>query len=261
MLTSRGILQNPLPLNNNRYDRAAALKNGGPFFGERMYRLEAVLYYEKMQEADTSHGLLKRAVENDCVYRQMTCPKVLTVAYLDTPEGGTKKPYLKELPWLHFSISHSDGLWMCVFAASEIGLDVQKKRDVKALSLAQRFFHPEEAAWVKEHGADDFFRIWALKEAYVKYTGKGFTGGMAYFSVIPRLLDFPQIPDADSSFLCGIRLEDEAAARRPSGAEQTLPAKRTKKQADLYIYEEELADGSPLAIIAGEAFFVSWRGL
>jgi len=95
------------------------------------------------------------------------------------------KPYFPAQPGLHFSVSHSGTLWACAFAASEIGLDVQEVRPVRAAALAARYCHAEEQAWLAAHGNTDeaFARLWAAKESVVKQRGTGIDHTFAEFSV------------------------------------------------------------------------------
>ena len=47
-------------------------------------------------------------------------------------------------------------------------------RDRRYVNMAKRFFHEKEADYVQEKAPyQRFFRVWAAKESYVKYTGKG----------------------------------------------------------------------------------------
>jgi len=87
------------------------------------------------------------------------------------------KPYLPDFPKIHFSLSHSGEMAMAAFADMEIGCDVeyQKRANEK---LAKRFFCPEEYAWMKESGdeleqKERFYRLWTLKESFVKAIGLG----------------------------------------------------------------------------------------
>ncbi|MCD8364885.1 MAG: 4'-phosphopantetheinyl transferase superfamily protein [Clostridiales bacterium] len=98
--------------------------------------------------------------------------------------GEYGKPYIEELPDVHFSISHSGGFWACAIGSAEVGLDLQEVKEVREEKLARRFFHPSEVEWLEEHGFDQFSRLWAYKESYVKYTGVGLRDGMDYFSVV-----------------------------------------------------------------------------
>ena len=41
-----------------------------------------------------------------------------------------------------------------------------------------------EVEWLEQHGYENFCRLWAYKESYVKYTGIGLVKGMDYYSVV-----------------------------------------------------------------------------
>ena len=82
-----------------------------------------------------------------------------------------KKPYFSDSD-IHFSVSHTDGLWVCAFAESEVGCDVQYRRKCENYSrLAERWFERNEADKVLTE--KDFFDIWSRKEAYAKLIGTG----------------------------------------------------------------------------------------
>lgn len=112
---------------------------------------------------------------------------------IDRKERG--KPYFPNQPGLHFSISHSGALWVCAFSGHPVGVDIQKhtkkrkesdeEAGVRLARMAERFFHPDEAAWVREHPCQRFFQIWAAKESYVKYTGDGIGAGFGRFCLVP----------------------------------------------------------------------------
>ena len=110
-------------------------------------------------------------------------PALLRVA---RREGG--KPYFPAVPELHFSVTHSGGLWLCAFGGAEVGLDLQRHAPRRSLqALSRRFFHPTENAFLSECGyaTADFYDIWSAKESYIKYTGEGLTRPLASFSVVP----------------------------------------------------------------------------
>ncbi|QIB69177.1 4'-phosphopantetheinyl transferase superfamily protein [Aminipila butyrica] len=98
-----------------------------------------------------------------------------------TPHG---KPYIEDFP-LYFSISHSGELWVCLVAEVEVGVDIQVPKPLPYEKLAKRFFTETEAAYIRQGGLEAFFQVWTRKEAYVKYTGLGFSGmGFSSFSVV-----------------------------------------------------------------------------
>lgn len=103
-----------------------------------------------------------------------------------TPFG---KPYLAEYPDVHISLSHAGNIAVCVFAGEEIGVDVQDHRPIgprRLMQIADRFFSPKERTLLHEAESDErpllFFRLWAAKEAYVKYTGKGMREDFSAFT-------------------------------------------------------------------------------
>jgi phosphopantetheine--protein transferase-like protein len=107
--------------------------------------------------------------------------------------GENGKPYLLNYPDLFFNLSHSKDVVVCVLSGQEIGVDVQKHVKVKE-NLAHRFFTAEEDAFLdtlkQEDGsigkdyAEWFFRLWSIKESYIKYTGKGMKQGLDTFEIL-----------------------------------------------------------------------------
>jgi len=65
-----------------------------------------------------------------------------------------------------------------------VGLDIQEKRGVDFMKLAERFFLDEEIEYVRGNGADAFYDVWVRKEAAVKYFDTGMLGDMKAFSVV-----------------------------------------------------------------------------
>jgi len=115
------------------------------------------------------------------------------------------KPFIKDIygadgsrfdiaPQFSFSISHSENIIVCAAAYFNIGVDCQKKSisDAdKCRKIAKRFYADVENEFLDtlesdEEYIDNFFEIWAKKEAYVKYTGRGIAEGMKNFSVADR---------------------------------------------------------------------------
>ena len=98
------------------------------------------------------------------------------------------RPYLEGADGLFISISHTGGMVMCSLSDVPSGVDIQKHVSMKA-DIAGRFFPEDEAAYLKSAGAseNDFFDLWCLHEAYVKYTGRGFSEGFKDISFIKAL--------------------------------------------------------------------------
>jgi 4'-phosphopantetheinyl transferase len=95
---------------------------------------------------------------------------------------------------LHFNLSHTHGLLvLAVTTGAEVGVDVEAMtREVEILALAERFFAPTEVALLRQcsgehserstHQRELFFRLWTLKEAYVKALGRGLSVGLDTFA-------------------------------------------------------------------------------
>ncbi|MCD8338227.1 MAG: 4'-phosphopantetheinyl transferase superfamily protein [Lachnospiraceae bacterium] len=91
--------------------------------------------------------------------------------------GEHGKPYLPDFPDIHFSLSHSHEMAMAVFADTEVGCDIEYQKQLNE-KLARRFFCPEEYAWMTEREDPKeqkirFYRLWTLKESFLKATGMG----------------------------------------------------------------------------------------
>ena len=106
-------------------------------------------------------------------------------------ENEFGKPFVANSTDIHFSLSHSGNILVCAVANSNIGVDCQiiDISDVsKCKKIAERFYSPKEKQFLSELSEVDyinsFFKIWAKKEAYVKYTGRGLSQGLSTFSVI-----------------------------------------------------------------------------
>ncbi len=105
------------------------------------------------------------------------------IGIAETEKG---KPYFADYPWIKFSIAHSGKMVGCVFADAEVGLDIQEKRACNHEKLIRRFHEKEQKKYYSLSGEDAetyFFRLWAAKEAYVKYTGYGLSEDFSSFYV------------------------------------------------------------------------------
>jgi len=101
-------------------------------------------------------------------------------------EGKYGKPYLKGRENVHFSISHSGGIAMCAFHDTEVGADIETVR-AAGEGVARRIMSEDE--WQAYNAAQKdmglFFKIWTLKEAFLKYSGTGI-GSLDVITVYPQ---------------------------------------------------------------------------
>lgn len=102
--------------------------------------------------------------------------------------GG--KPYLDNIPGVYFNISHTSGLVVCGIDDCEIGIDVERIRPYDR-RLMHRICTDEEMDYIYGGNRDGeqiqnerFFRLWTLKESYLKATGQGLAVPMQEISFI-----------------------------------------------------------------------------
>ncbi|GAA1375009.1 4'-phosphopantetheinyl transferase superfamily protein [Streptomyces beijiangensis] len=78
---------------------------------------------------------------------------------------------------VHFSLSHSGDICLLAFAASPVGVDVEKVTSPEVADEVGPTLHPRETAELRAYDAADrgiaFARVWTRKEAYLKGLGTG----------------------------------------------------------------------------------------
>ena len=112
--------------------------------------------------------------------------------------GENGKPYLPG--GIHFNLSHAGDLALCAVGAGALGCDIEQERAFD-LRVARRFFCPAETALLEAAGArrqELFFRLWTLKESYLKAVGKVLTRPLNTFCVtfendLPRLEGYADV--------------------------------------------------------------------
>lgn len=86
------------------------------------------------------------------------------------------KPSLAEFPEIKYNLSHADGIAVCLIADSECGVDCEGVRPYRP-NVVKRSFSENEKFLIENAPETErdllFFRLWTLKEAYVKAIGIG----------------------------------------------------------------------------------------
>lgn len=91
--------------------------------------------------------------------------------YISYGENG--KP---EIEGIYFNLSHSHEIAVCAVSDAPVGCDVEKieKRREK---VATHFFTSKEITYMdsllEKEKDDAFYRLWTMKESYMKMTGEG----------------------------------------------------------------------------------------
>ena len=97
------------------------------------------------------------------------------------------KPHLKNHPEIHFNISHCTGLVVCAFDSHPIGVDAELVGYFPEV-LIKRALSDSEKEMLRSSEGDEnlrltcFWRLWTLKEAYVKRTATGVDTDLKAFS-------------------------------------------------------------------------------
>ncbi len=96
------------------------------------------------------------------------------------------KPFLVHPPGYHYNISHAGDWVVCAFGNGPVGIDVEFMKPMD-LDIAGRFFSAQEVERLNRLEESEqlayFYRIWTLKESYVKAVGKGLSMPLDSFSV------------------------------------------------------------------------------
>jgi 4'-phosphopantetheinyl transferase len=88
---------------------------------------------------------------------------------------------------LHFSLSHTRGLVACAVGwPYALGVDAEAWLAVAPIELATRYFAPAENRLLAQldpaEQRSTFYRLWTLKEAYLKATGQGLAAELNSFA-------------------------------------------------------------------------------
>lgn len=144
--------------------------------GSRKQKVDHTSLLEKKKQTIAGEILAKKMIANH-----------LNVPYdsIKIIEAENGKPFAENLN-IHFNISHSENMVVCVVAETEIGIDIEKLRPIN-LKVAKRFCSYEELNYIFGFSPCDkdfcftenteiltrFFEIYTKKESIVKYNGNG----------------------------------------------------------------------------------------
>ncbi len=94
------------------------------------------------------------------------------------------KPYLPG-EGHHISITHSYGMVSVGISESEIGIDIEKRRNEKVLNIERKFIREDEAIWIPENEqkSDYLHIIWGIKEGLYKINGGNLWNFLHHYKV------------------------------------------------------------------------------
>jgi len=142
---------------------------------------------ERIKKFKFHEDYLRSLYGEICIRKVVSDTVGINPAEIIISRNGYGKPYIENVPDLHFNISHS-GKWVaCIISNNECGIDIEYIKDID-LKIAERFFHEDEYIFLMGKRGKErincFFELWTLKESYVKYNGKGLQIPLNSFGMI-----------------------------------------------------------------------------
>jgi 4'-phosphopantetheinyl transferase len=153
---------------------------------------DRLLTYVSDEKRDQIHRFYhfddsQRALIGNVLARYAICSK-LNIKNQDIVFGKNEygKPLLLNSFDIDFNISHS-GYWVaCAISNNSVGIDVEVAKAID-FEIAKRFFSKEENTALLRQPADErltyFYKIWTIKESYIKEEGKGLNIPLDSFTV------------------------------------------------------------------------------
>ena len=134
--------------------------------------------FEKMSKERKKEtlDLVSESKRKQKIAADMLCRQLLAEANGINPENiifqksQNGKPFAENSNF-RFSISHCGNLVVCAVSEKEIGVDIEKIRNIR-LKAAEKFASKSELDYIGNR-LDRFFEIWTLKEAFFKCKGTG----------------------------------------------------------------------------------------
>lgn len=95
------------------------------------------------------------------------------------------KPSLQNFDHIHFNLAHSGDWVVCAVSDTPIGIDIEQVAMIE-MDIAKAYFTSSEYQDILSQPKDKqiqyFYKLWTLKESYVKAEGKGLTIPLDSFS-------------------------------------------------------------------------------
>ena len=142
-------------------------------------KLMQMISSEKRERINQFHCIedAERSLLGDVLVRKLIKDKLGVANHLikfSANEYG--KPFLENAPHFHYNLSHSGKYIACAISDVPVGIDVEELKPIN-MRIAERFFSSGEVEYILSKPGKEqkeaFYSIWTMKEAYIKYKGKG----------------------------------------------------------------------------------------
>lgn len=149
--------------------------------GEKENELIPFLSKERLEKInDIKSGKLRREkIYAYALFRYVLFEEQLITSAPSFSYGEKGKPFLPDYPDVFFSLSHAGGYSGCVIHDEEIGLDIQDFRPCN-IRMSLKICTRKEIDMIFDGYLSPSYetcRLWCMKEARGKLTGKGFSEG------------------------------------------------------------------------------------
>lgn len=138
-----------------------------------------------VRQADAYRSVLGEILTRVTLSR-LTGLRPAELSFTRNPYG---KPSLSHHSDVQFNVSHS-GDWIALISGGtdELGVDVEKIAPID-MQIAERFFSPTESQFLSatpdDRRLNTFYRLWTLKESYIKAVGMGLSIPLDSFAILP----------------------------------------------------------------------------
>ncbi|UWG97078.1 4'-phosphopantetheinyl transferase superfamily protein [Dehalobacter sp. DCM] len=131
---------------------------------------------------------VKRSLLGEILLRNIVMQYGIPNNAIDIRLDKNRKPFIPALNGFYFNISHSNEWVICATGTRPVGADIEWIRQVD-LDTVKYVFSPEEySTYLKldeSERPDYFFRLWTIKESYLKALGVGLNGDLK--SITPQI--------------------------------------------------------------------------
>lgn len=135
-------------------------------------------------DKDRLHSMMSEILARKCISEKYSMP----YESIEFCKGAYGKPYVYLEKKVEFNWSHSGNWIVFVMDTQPVGIDVEAVKSLNEMDLARQFFAWQEVNQLEEidhiKRRNYFFKLWTLKESYIKWRGTGMNTLLSSFHFI-----------------------------------------------------------------------------
>lgn len=160
--------------------------------------LKMIVYLADLTQIIKDRGVTKVSSISSRISRKILSKELGILAQdLKIKRNPFGKPFL-EGQKRHFNISYSNNMFLMATDNAPIGVDIEHVKEIEEINNLIEHFHPKEKRSFhqteKSKKLHSFYRLWVLKECYIKAIGKGLSCSLDSFYI--------RIDKASTSLIC-----------------------------------------------------------